>query len=58
LSAQYGEGHFGVRPTAPMLAGLTIISTGIADGTTATGIVSQWSDSNIRAGFGMLSCEC
>jgi hypothetical protein len=37
---------------------LTIISTGIADGTTATGIVSQWSDSNIRAGFGMLSCEC
>ena len=48
LSAQYGEGHFGVRHTALMPAGLTIISTGIADGPTATGIVSQWADSNIR----------
>jgi hypothetical protein len=48
LSAEYGERHFGVRHTAPMLAGLTIISTGIADGPTAAGIVSQWSDSNIR----------
>jgi hypothetical protein len=58
LSAQYGEGHFGVRHTALMPAGLTIISTGIADGPTATGIVSQRSDSNIRVRFGVLSCEC